>query len=105
MSSYEIDTIIFGVPCTIKYDYQPYEAPERGPEAQYPGCPEEITVTDVLVGGVSVSDWLDAGEIVYWFEEAVGEAMESRQEQWLEDRAESKYEEKEAYDEYYSQRH
>ena len=105
MSSHEIDTIVLGVPCTIKYDYQPYEAPERGPEAQYPGCPEEITVTDVLVGGVSVSEWIDAGEIVYWFEEAVGEAVESRQEQWLEDRAESKYEEKEAYDEYYSQRH
>lgn len=105
MSSHEIETIVLGVPCTIKFDYQPYEAPERGPEAQYPGCEEEITVTDVLVGGVSVSGWLEHEDMYLYFEEAVGEAMESRQEQWLEDRAESKYEEKEAYDEYYSQRH
>ena len=90
MSSYEIDTIVLGVPCTIKYDYQPYEAPERGPEAQYPGCPEEITVTDVLVGGVSVSDWLEHEDMYLYFEEAVGEAMESRQESLMESKAESR---------------
>ncbi len=91
MSSYEIDTIVLGVPCTIKYDYQPYEAPERGPEAQYPGCPEEITVTDVLVGGVSVSDWLEHEDMYLYFEEAVGEAMESRKQQDMEDRAEMRW--------------
>lgn len=90
MSSYEIDTIVLGVPCTIKYDYQPYEAPERGPEAQYPGCEEEITVTDVLVGGVSVSDWLEHEDMYLYFEEAVGEAMESRQESLMESKAESR---------------
>jgi len=90
MSSYEIETIVLGVPCTIKYDYQPYEAPERGPEAQYPGCPEEITVTDVLVGGVSVSDWLEHEGMYLYFEEAVGEAMESRQESFMESKAESR---------------
>lgn len=59
MSSHEIDTIVLGVPCTIKFDYQPYEPAETGPEAQYPGCEEEIEVTDVLVGGVSVWEWVD----------------------------------------------
>ena len=90
MSSHEIDTIVLGVPCTIKYDYQPYEAPERGPEAQYPGCPEEITVTDVLVGGVSVSGWLEHEDMYLYFEEAVGEAMESQQESLMESKAESR---------------
>lgn len=90
MSIYEIDTIVLGVPCTIKYDYQPYEAPERGPEAQYPGCPEEITVTDVLVGGVSVSGWLEHEDMYLYFEEAVGEAMESQQESLMESKAESR---------------
>lgn len=90
MSSHEIDTIVLGVPCTIKYDYQPYEAADTGPEAQYPGCPEEITVTDVLVGGVSVSGWLEHEDMYLYFEEAVGEAMESRQESFMESKAESR---------------
>jgi len=31
-------------PITIRFDYQPYEPPERGPEARYPGCEEAVAV-------------------------------------------------------------
>lgn len=89
MSSHEIETIVLGVPCTIKFDYQPYEAPERGPEAQYPGCPEEIDITDVLVGGVSVMDWFFSD--VSAFEEAVCNERRDQHDQYLEDRAETRW--------------
>ena len=42
MSSHEIDTIVLGVPCTIKFDYQLYEEPHRGPEAMYPGVMRKL---------------------------------------------------------------
>lgn len=99
MSSYEIDTIVLGVPCTIKYDYQPYEAAETGPEAQYPGCPEEIMVTDVLVGEISVWDWIIDSDVVEFCEDAVGEAILSRKKQYMEDIAEDAWE-KEMMDEF-----
>lgn len=105
MSSHEIDTIVLGVPCTIKFDYQPYEAADTGPDAMYPGCDEDFEITQVTVGDVDVTEWMNSGDMEDYFYDAVGEAMSSQQEQWLEDRAESRYEEKEAYDDYYSQRH
>lgn len=92
MSSHEIDTIVLGVPCTIKYDYQPYEAAERGPEAQYPGCSEELEVTDVLVGDISVWDWFDCDEtMIDLLENAVYEYRIQQHEQYLEDRAEMRW--------------
>lgn len=91
MSSHEIDTVVLGVPCTIKYDYQPYEAAEAGPEAQYPGCPEDFEITQVLVGDVDVTEWVTSGDMEDCFYEAIDGAMESRQEQRLEDRAEIKW--------------
>ena len=33
----------------VYFDYQPYEPPERGPEAQYPGCPEQIDINSVVI--------------------------------------------------------
>lgn len=92
MSSHEIDTIVLGVPCTIKFDYQPYEAAETGPEAQYPGCSEELEVTDVLVGGISVWDWFDGDEtMMSLLEDAVYEYRIRQHEQYLEDRAEMRW--------------
>lgn len=91
MSSHEIDTIVLGVPCTIKYDYQPYEAADTGPEAQYPGCPEEIDITSVSVGGVCIDEWLDGSHMILWMHEAVQEAIRNRREQWMEDVAEDHF--------------
>jgi hypothetical protein len=91
MSSHEIDTIVLGVPCTIKFDYQPYEAADTGPEAQYPGCSEELEVTDVLVGDISVWEWIIDSGVVEFCEDAVGEAMLSRKRQIMEDRAETRW--------------
>jgi len=31
-----------GIEFDIEYDYQPFEPPETGPEAQYPGCEEYV---------------------------------------------------------------
>lgn len=80
MSSHEIDTIVLGVPCTIKYDYQPYEAPERGPEAQYPGCDESIEVTSVTVGGECVDEWLYSGSLYNMMQDAVYSHLERQNE-------------------------
>jgi len=71
MSSHEIDTIVLGVPCTIQYDYQPYEPPERGSEAQYPGCSESVDITSISVGGVCIDEWLDGNPLAIWAGEAV----------------------------------
>jgi len=91
MSSHEIDTIVLGVPCTIQYDYQPYEAPERGPEAQYPGCPESVYIVDVLVGDISVWDWFDGDDnMMECLEDVVYEYRINQCKQALEDKAESR---------------
>jgi len=37
------ETIEFrGIEFEVEFDYQPFEPAERGPEAQYPGCPESV---------------------------------------------------------------
>ena len=92
MSSHEIETIVLGVPCTIKYDYQPYEAPERGPEAQYPGCEEEIDITDVIVEGVSLLSWVsDYEEMMELLEDKVRSYLLDKNQQCLEDWAETRW--------------
>ena len=35
-----------GEDITVEYDYQPYEAPSK--DGEYPGCPEEYSIVDVL---------------------------------------------------------
>jgi len=91
MSSREIDTIVLGVPCTIKYDYQPYEPADTGPEAMYPGCEEEIEITQVIVGDVDVTEWVTGGDLEDWYYEAVYEYRKNQYDQHLEDRAERKW--------------
>lgn len=92
MSSHEIDTIVLGVPCTIKFDYQPYEAPERGPEAQYPGCEEEIEITDIVVEGVSLISWVnDYKEMMEFLEDKIRSYRSDKKQQYLEDRAETRW--------------
>jgi len=91
MSSHEIDTIVLGVPCTIKFDYQPYEPADTGPEAMYPGCDEEVDITQVMVGDVDVTEWMTGGDMEDYFYDAVYEYREHKHEQYLEDRAERKW--------------
>lgn len=91
MSSHEIDTIVLGVPCTIKFDYQPYEAPDRGPEAMYPGCDEEVDITQVMICDVDVTEWMTGGDMEDFFYDAVYEYRKYKHEQYLEDRAERKW--------------
>jgi len=91
MSSHEIDTIVLGVPCTIKFDYQPYEAPDRGPEAMYPGCDEEVDITQVMIGDVDVTEWMIGGDMEDFFYDAIYEYRKYKHEQYLEDRAERKW--------------
>ena len=91
MSSHEVDTIVLGVPCTIKFDYQPYEAADTGPEAMYPGCDESFEITQVMVGDVDVTEWMTSGDMEYYFYDAIYEYREHKHEQYLEDRAERKW--------------
>ena len=44
-----------GVELEVEYDYQPEEAEERF----YPGCSEQITITDIKIGDVSVWELLE----------------------------------------------
>ena len=101
MSSHEIDTIVLGVPCTIQYDYQPYEAPERGIEARYPGCEESVEVASVIVGGVCNDEWIDC-HMQRNFEEAVIEHINRQRELKEENEYESFDEYEEATFDYYS---
>ena len=41
-----------GIEFDVEFDYQPAEKAERGPEAQYPGCPETAEITEILFMGV-----------------------------------------------------
>jgi hypothetical protein len=47
----------------VEFDYQPYEPPERGPEAQYPGCAEAIEINKVWLGTSEISDALSPTEL------------------------------------------
>lgn len=38
----EITIMYKGIEFDIEFDYQPFEPAETGPEAQYPGCHEEV---------------------------------------------------------------
>ena len=46
----------------VEFDYQPAEAAERGPEAQYPGCPECFEITGIYIGTVEITNQLTEDE-------------------------------------------
>lgn len=48
-----------GVPLTVGFYYQPYEPPERGPEAQYPGCPEAHEIESIYIDDLDVFELLE----------------------------------------------
>lgn len=48
-----------GVDLDIHYFYQPYEPPERGPEAQYPGCSERYEIEEIYIAGMDAFELLE----------------------------------------------
>lgn len=46
----------------VEFDYQPAEAAESGPEAQYPGCPECFEITGIYIGTVEITGQLTEKE-------------------------------------------
>ena len=64
-----------GVDFDIEYDYQPYESPERGPEAQYPGCAEQAEIYEIKHQGTCFLEILEDD-----FEELENLILEQRHE-------------------------
>jgi hypothetical protein len=58
-------TVWVTLPVQVEFSYQPYEPPERGPEAQYPGCPEAIEIEGLFIGRSEITAELT--------DEAIGE--------------------------------
>jgi hypothetical protein len=51
------------LPLEVEYAYQPYEPPERGPEAQYPGAREAVEIEHVWIGRVEITSELTDEEL------------------------------------------
>ena len=51
------------LPLEVEYGYQPYEPPERGPEAQYPGASEAVEIERVWIGRVEITAELTDKEL------------------------------------------
>lgn len=76
---------------TVKFDYQPAERTTRDD----PGCPEEVSITSVKFRGIDIKPDLCRERITELEQEAF-EHMASERWQQDEDRAESRYFDKEA---------
>lgn len=76
---------------TVKFDYQPGERTTRDD----PGCPEEVSITSVKFRGIDIKPDLCREKITELEQEAF-EHMASERWQQDEDRAESRYFDKEA---------
>jgi hypothetical protein len=58
-------TVWVSIPVQVQFAYQPREAPDRGPEARYPGCAEAIEIEGLYVGRAEITAELT--------DEAIGE--------------------------------
>lgn len=47
----------------VDFDYQPAEPPERGPEAQYPGCAESLEIEHVTLNGMEIAGLLTEAQL------------------------------------------
>ena len=54
-----IDIEYKDVEFNVEFDYQPYEAPETGIEAQYAGCLEMVYVLEIYHKGICFLDFFD----------------------------------------------
>ena len=48
-------TVWISLPVQVEFTYQPKEAPDTGPEAQYPGCDETIEIEGVFIGRAEIT--------------------------------------------------
>ena len=64
-----------GVDLTVYFDYTPEEPADHYGPAPYPGCPEEVEVCEVFVGGVDIAPLLDI-DVIHELERKVLEARE-----------------------------
>jgi len=55
-------TVWIELPVQVEFNYQPFEPPERGPEAQYPGCPEAIEIEGCFIGRAEITGQLSEKE-------------------------------------------
>jgi hypothetical protein len=51
------------LPLEVEYAYQPYEPPERGPEARDPGAREAVEIEHVWIGRVEITAELNDDEL------------------------------------------
>jgi hypothetical protein len=59
----EVNLTHMGVDLVVYFDYSPAEEPQHYGDAPYPGCPEEIEIGEVFVGGQDISSLLDSDVI------------------------------------------
>lgn len=64
-----------GVDLLVRFDYTPEEPAEPYGDAPYPGCPEEVDVGEVFVGGVDITPLLDI-DVIHALEQKVLESLE-----------------------------
>ena len=67
--------ILAAIELEVDFFYQPREAPERGPEARYPGCAEGIDIVSVRVGDQDITRRL-TDEDLKSVEDAIWETLE-----------------------------
>ena len=67
--------ILAAIELDVDFFYQPREAPERGPEAQYPGCAESMDIVSVRVGDQDITRRL-TDEDMKSVEDAIWETLE-----------------------------
>ena len=63
MSYLAIEIEYKGITFDVEYEYQPYERPDRGIEAQYPGCAECVEcVTSMIHKGTDFVEFYELDE-------------------------------------------
>ncbi len=67
--------VLAAIEVDVDFFYQPKEAPDRGPEARYPGCAESLDIVSVRVGDQDITRRL-TDEDMAAVEEAIWEAIE-----------------------------
>ena len=66
--------VLAAIEVDVDFFYQPKEAADTGPEAQYPGCAESIDITAVRIGDLDVTKRL-TDEDMASVEEAIWETV------------------------------
>ena len=57
MTTYQ-RTVFVTLPIQVDFSYQPYERPDCGPEARYPGCAEAVEIEGAFFGRCEITSEL-----------------------------------------------